>query len=251
VKIIIAFKVSAFIGFLFIQMTYAQFQSEGELSIDKGILQLEITFLNQSEGVGTEKTDYQQLPNNLLRYGVSNNTEIRLVINLEGTQQDSGQGLEYKIGSTQLGAKVAFNKQNDSKTKGAFFSHLIFPKNWNDFSSSFGYSNQLVLKQNINSKFSLTSNFGYTHFNNSIGYYNYTAVAVLNISNKFSLFVEPYGVFDAKSNSVSNIDFGFSYYLANLQFDFAIGTGIDNKMIHQGMVITWRPLTKLLKTIVD
>ena len=96
-KIIIAFKVSAFIGFLFIQMTYAQFQSEGELSIDKGILQLEITFLNQSKGVGTEKTDYQQLPNNLLRYGVSNNTEIRLVINLEGTQQDSGQGLEYKI----------------------------------------------------------------------------------------------------------------------------------------------------------
>ena len=250
-KIIIAFKVSAFIGFLFIQMTYAQFQSEGELSIDKGILQLEITFLNQSKGVGTEKTDYQQLPNNLLRYGVSNNTEIRLVINLEGTQQDSGQGLEYKIGSTQLGTKVAFNKQNDSKTKGAFFSHLIFPKSWNDFSSSFGYSNQLVLKQNINSKFSLTSNFGYTHFRNRIGYYNYTAVAVLNISNKFSLFVEPYGVFDAKSNSVSNIDFGFSYYLANLHFDFAIGTGIDNKMIHQGMVITWRPLTKLLKTIVD
>ena len=246
-KIIIAFKVSAFIGFLFIQMTYAQFQSEGELSIDKGILQLEITFLNQSKGVGTEKTDYQQLPNNLLRYGVSNNTEIRLVINLEGTQQDSGQGLEYKIGSTQLGAKVAFNKQNDSKTKGAFFSHLIFPKNWNDFSSSFGYSNQLVLKQNINSKFSLTSNFGYAHFSNRIGYYNYTAVAVLNISNKFSLFVEPYGVFDAKSNSASNIDIGFSYFLANLQFDFAIGTGIDNKMIHQGIVITWRPIKKAVK----
>ena len=80
-----------------------------------------------------------------------------------------------------------------------------------------------------------------------MGYYNYTAAAVLNISNKFSLFVEPYGDFDAKSNSASNIDFGFSYFLANLQFDFAVGTGIDNKMIHQGIVITWRPIKKAAK----
>ena len=240
-KIIIASKVIAIIGFLFIQTTYAQFQSEGELSIDKGVIQLETTFLNQSQGVGAQKIDYQQLPYNLLRYGVSNNAEIRLVINFEGTHKDSGQGLQYKIGSSQLGAKVAFNKQNDSKTKGAFFSHLIFPKNWNDFSSSFGYSNQFVIKQNINSKFSFTSNFGYTHFSNGMKYYNYTAVSILNISNKFSVFVEPYGVFDSKSNLLSNIDFGFSYYLVNFQFDFAIGTGINNKMIHQGMVITWRP----------
>jgi len=247
VKIITACKATVLIGFLFIQTTHAQFQSEGELSIDKGILQFETTFLNQSEGAGAEKTNYQQLPNNLFRYGVSNNAEIRLVIALEGTQQDSGQAMLYKMGSIELGAKVAFNKQNDSKTKGAFFSHLIFPQNWDDFSNSFGYSNQLVLTQYINSKFSLTSNFGYTHFSNGMGYYNYTAAAVLNISNKFSLFVEPYGDFDAKSNSASNIDFGFSYFLANLQFDFAVGTGIDNKMIHQGIVITWRPIKKAAK----
>ena len=246
-KIIIASKVKTLIGFLLIHMTYAQFQSEGELSIEKGILQLETTFLNQSEGAGAEKINYQQLPYNLLRYGVSNNTEIRLVINFEGTQQDSGQGLQYKIGNTQLGAKVAFNRRNDSKTKVAFFSHFIFPQNWDDFSNSSGYSNQLVLTENINSKFSVTSNFGYTHFSNGTRYYNYTAVAILNISNKFSVFIEPYGVFDAKSNSASNIDFGFSCFLSNLQFDFAIGTGIDNKMIHQGMVITWRPIRKAVK----
>jgi hypothetical protein len=146
-----------------------------------------------------------------------------------------------------LGAKVAFNRRNDSKTKVAFFSHFIFPQNWDDFSNSSGYSNQLVLTENINSKFSVTSNFGYTHFSNGTRYYNYTAVAILNISNKFSVFIEPYGVFDAKSNSASNIDFGFSCFLSNLQFDFAIGTGIDNKMIHQGMVITWGPIREAVK----
>ena len=68
-KIITACKATVLIGFLFIQTTHAQFQSEGELSIDKGILQFETTFLNQSEGAGAEKTNYHQLPNNLSDMG--------------------------------------------------------------------------------------------------------------------------------------------------------------------------------------
>ncbi len=237
-KIIIASKVKAFIGFLFIQMTYAQFQSEGELSIEKGILQLETTFLNQSKGAGAEKIDYQQLPNNLLRYGVSNNTEIRLVINLEGTQQDSGQGFT-PIGNTNTSFTGVYDGAD------YFINNLTINRVYSNNIGFFGFLIGSHSKYKFKVQF--TSNFGYTHFSNGMGYYNYTAVAVLNISNKFSLFVEPYGVFDAKSNSASNIDFGFSYFLSNLQFDFAIGTGIDNKMIHQGMVITWRPIRKAVK----
>ena len=54
-------------------------QTESAVTVDPGILQIESGLLSQVEGEGVNRFKSIVLPTNLLRYGISNNVELRLV----------------------------------------------------------------------------------------------------------------------------------------------------------------------------
>jgi len=207
-----------FLGYSAISQTIATDRpsalTENSTSLYKNGIQLESGFLIQLDSGETQPIS---APNLLLRYGLTEKTELRLMNDVLVDKEN------VKLGVWTIGAKIQLYKSD--KVNLSVLPSIQIPSVYDDIGSlSEQPINAKVIGNYVLSKAnSVGYTIGYTFNNNEIGYSLFLGH---NFSDKISTFIELYGF-----NDQLNIDAGLAYLIQDkLQFDAYFGTGLNNKM---------------------
>ena len=197
--------------------------TENSTSLYKNGIQLESGFLIQLD---SGKTKSISAPNLLLRYGLTEKTELRLMNDVLVDEEN------VELGVWTIGAKIQLYKSD--KVNLSVLPSIQISSVYDDI----GY----LSEQSINAKVignyvvskanSVGYTIGYTFNNNEIGYSLFLGH---NFTDKISTFIELYGF-----NDQLNIDAGLAYLIQDkLQFDAYFGTGLNNKMIFASVGLSY------------
>lgn len=188
-------------------------QGDGVFTIPKKSWQVE-------NGVIFAKQTF--INNLLLRYGITNSTEIRLVIDAGKEGSSSG----FKPISFSVKQKLISQK---NILPAISFVGYISNEKWasrNFKGEEVQYELKLAMENEISNKFSLGYNAGASDQFKSL---NITAGLSYAASEKTSTYIEYFSSF-TKVVDEHNMDIGFLYLLKpQLQFDASVGTAIFSK----------------------
>lgn len=221
-------------------------QTESAVTLEAGRLQIESGVLNQSQGKGLDRLRSLIIPTNLFRYGISKKVELRMVLQLDGEKTNADKYHQFALGNVEIGAKFVLNKKVDPAVQLAILSHIRLPKdNWVNFRENLGFLNRVSIAHRVGKFLNIGYNFGYNHYTKGYGNFVYTLAVGAGITNRISIYVEPYGDITTDSSPTSNFDYGVAYLInPNIQLDLSFGLGLNNKMSYQSVGISWRQKTK-------
>ena len=197
--------------------------TENSTSLYKNGIQLESGFLIQLD---SGKTKSISAPNLLLRYGLTEKTELRLMNDVLVDEEN------VELGVWTIGAKIQLYKSD--KVNLSVLPSIQISSVYDDIGSlSEQPINAKVIGNYVLSKAnSVGYTIGYTLNNNEIGYSLFLGH---NFSDKISTFIELYGF-----NDQLNIDAGLAYLIQDkLQFDAYFGTGLNNKMVFASVGLSY------------
>ena len=197
--------------------------TENSTSLYKNGIQLESGFLIQLDSGETQPIS---APNLLLRYGLTEKTELRLMNDVLVDEEN------VELGVWTIGAKIQLYKSD--KVNLSVLPSIQIPSVYDDIGSlSEQPINTKVIGNYVLSKAnSVGYTIGYTFNNNEIGYSFFLGH---NFSDKISTFIEMYGF-----NDQLNIDAGLAYLIQDkLQFDAYFGTGLNNKMVFASVGLSY------------
>ena len=194
-------------------------QSDGTYILPKKYLQIE-------NGVTTLNGFF--VNNLMLRYGITNSTELRLLC-------DYGKDNQL-LGFMPLGLSFKQRIINENKIIPAV-TFVAYARNENiaskDFKSkNFTYSFLLAFQNTITENFSIGYNVSTNSIKNNIGF---TTSLSYSLNEKYTVFSEYFSQFNNLQLPQHNIDFGLMYLLKNnLQFDIAFGKSLtaSNDLIY-------------------
>ena len=216
-----------FLGYSAISQTIATDRpsalTENSTSLYKNGIQLESGFLIQLDSGETQPIS---APNLLLRYGLTEKTELRLMNDVLVDEEN------VELGVWTIGAKIQLYKSD--KVNLSVLPSIQIPSDYDDIGSlSEQPINTKVIGNYVLSKAnSVGYTIGYTFNNNQIGYSLFLGH---NFSDKINTFIELYGF-----NDQLNIDAGLAYLIQDkLQFDAYFGTGLNNKMVFASVGLSY------------
>jgi len=197
--------------------------TENSTSLYKNGIQIESGLLIQLDSGETQPIS---APNLLLRYGLTEKAELRL---MNDVLFDEGS---VELGGWTIGTKIQLYKSD--KMNFSVLPSIQIPSDYDEIG--------FILDQPINAKLigsyvisnanSVGYTIGYTINNNEIGYSLFLGH---NLSDKISTFIELYGF-----NDQINIDAGLAYLVQDkLQFDAYFGTGLNNKMVFASVGLSY------------
>ena len=197
--------------------------TENSTSLYKNGIQLESGFLIQLDSGETQPIS---APNLLLRYGLTEKTELRLMNDVLVDEEN------VELGVWTIGAKIQLFESD--KMNLSVLPSIQIPNVYGEIGSlSEQPVNAKVIGNYVVSKVnSVGYTIGYTFNNNEIGYSLFLSH---NFSDKISTFIELYGF-----NDQLNIDAGLAYLIQDkLQFDAYFGTGLNNKMVFASVGLSY------------
>ena len=197
--------------------------TENSTSLYKNGIQLESGFLIQLDSGETQPIS---APNLLLRYGLTEKTELRLMNDVLVDEEN------VELGVWTIGAKIQLYKSD--KVNLSVLPSIQISSVYDDIGSlSEQPINAKVIGNYVLSKAnSVGYTIGYTFNNNEIGYSLFLGH---NFTDKISTFIELYGF-----NDQLNIDAGLAYLIQDkLQFDAYFGTGLNNKMVFASVGLSY------------
>lgn len=240
---------------LFSSVTYAQTivtdrpdQTEASSTVPKQSFQIESGLIAQFSGSGNSRARSFTAPTTLFRYGVIKCLELRLVseLALQHTGEGRGSVRTFGINDLQVGLKVQLFRKDDNATEVALMSHLVVPSGSSGQSNGlFGTVNKLCISHGLSDRIGLGYNVGYNYLGGRYGDLTYSLSVAFGITDKLGIFLEPYGSWNDFDTVTTNFDGGFTYLIKdNLQYDFSIGVGLDNRMNFISTGISWNIATK-------
>lgn len=192
--------------------------------------------INLEQGDYTKKSNYQGYANWAfpfdLRYGITDKIEIMASIKPNFAAQDGYYGgIEYSL--MDYAGSLRYNifkaKNYGSFSLGAGYRYISYEGGIAN--AKVGIA-KLLYSLPLGQRLVLGTNLGYSHFNetgydnstNARGSFDYTAILMFNITQKFGLSLETYG---SKSN-ISNLFFDGGFYWLpnnNVQVNMFFATG--------------------------
>ena len=214
-------------------------QTESSSTIDAGALQIESGILVAYEGGGAYTRADRQilLPTTLLRFGITEKVELRLLSQLE-SQRIFDRNFDG-ISDLEIGTKIQLVQDESKRAEMAFLSHLVLPTGTYDLSGgTFGIINKFSASYSFKN-FGLGYNAGFNYLGEGIDL-TYSLALGTSLNDKISVYAEPYGQLTEFEEFVLNFDAGFTYLSnENLQFDFSFGTGISHRMNYISVGVSW------------
>lgn len=215
-------------------------QTEASSTVPKGSIQLESGILLQKEKLDIVDIESFAAPSNLIRYGLTSGFELRLFHQLEklsanGTKVASG------MNDIEIGAKVQLLKKEDVNTEIAFLTHIILPTGSDALTiDKFGTINKLSIAHELNEKSGIGYNIGYNNYGIGKGDFTYSIALGYSLTDKFGLYVEPFGEFVEFDEHIASFDAGFTYLAQeNLQLDISYGLGLNHDMSYYSLGFSW------------
>jgi hypothetical protein len=207
-------------------------QTESSSTVPKGSFQIESGVLfvsSKSEGISMRET---LAPSTLLRYGITNGIEIRLVNQFESIKNKTTSEKANGISDLEIGTKFQILQKDGVNTEIAFVSHLILPTGSKELTiDNFGTINKLSISHAISDKVGIGYNVGYDYFGVGKGNFTYSLALAIGLTSKLGIYLEPYGGILEFKNHEANFDAGFTYLVKdNFQLDASFGTGLNHTM---------------------
>lgn len=215
-------------------------QTESASVVGRGVLQIESGAVLAFTGENMLATREILVPSTLIRYGVTNKIEVRVMnqIGALKTPMQQFQGMS----DLEAGVKIQLHQREECSNEVAFLSHIIFPTGTSPLSNgTFGILNRLAVSHELAENIGLGYNAGYNYFGSGKGDLVYSLALGIAVTDKTSVFIEPYGDFVEFNELMANLDAGITYLVnPDLQLDFAFGTGINHTMNFISAGISWR-----------
>jgi hypothetical protein len=210
-------------------------QTEAPALVPQGGLQVETGFaFEKDKAANIESTNYTY-NTTLIKYGVNQNLELRLITEYLGEKQDisetSASSIEG-ISPLALGIKVKIADEKGAWPQTAMIGHInvktgskVFRPNYTaaDFRFTFAHT--------LSDKFSLSYNIG-AEWNGETpeATFLYTLALGYSITDKCGMFVESYSFFTEESSPDHRFDGGLTYKITNVvQADISGGLGLNEK----------------------
>jgi hypothetical protein len=216
-------------------------QTESSVTVEKNSFQIEsgLAFENFDNGAQNNFI----APSTLLRYGISENIELRFVFEHQKTKVGlDGLDIEFNgLNDLEVGAKILVLKDSDKNTEIAFLSHVIIPTANDELTTdNYGVVNKLAISHSISNKISLGYNVGYDLVakQNAL---TYSLAIGFSVSNVVGFYIEPYGSWAEQNKFESNFDTGFTYlWNPNFQLDISYGAGLNYDMHYVAAGFSWK-----------
>ena len=200
-------------------------QTEGSSTILKGTFQIETGILLSEEDNAEKKL---LLPSSLLRFGLTENIELRVFQEIEHKIYHSNTITGFK--DLQVGFKLQVFQKLNSSTEIALMSHFNIPSSSNSYSNNkLGLINKLCISHPSNSKTQIAYNIGYDYIHGETWSLTYSFLTGFQVNDKFNTYIEPYGEIIELNQYLGKINLGFTYLIKdNMQLDYSIGAGINH-----------------------
>ncbi len=197
-------------------------------------INIETGLIRQTQTIGPEKDFYFQHPSLLIKYGIVNRFELRLITELTSIKQGSINGYSTITGiyNVQLGGKFNFLKEKGLRPKTSLIAHYNFRRLRTLYKDSIDGANfRFAMLHTLSKTISVGYNIGmnWNRFGSSPAYI-YTFSPRFNISEKWFAYIEVFGCFKRprKYNPENNIGAGFAYYINdNFKIDASAGFGLN------------------------
>ncbi len=212
-------------------------QTESSSTVEKGSLQIESGML-----VGfSEETRQLLVPSTLFRLGLTDWLELRVLNQFENVKNEASGEKVSGISDLELGTKIQIFRKEDVNAEVAFLSHLIIPTGSKLLTNDkFGTINKLSISHEISKHLGIGYNVGYNYFGEGKGDLTYSLALGIGITEKVSVYLEPYGDLAEFEDHIANVDAGLTYLLRdNFQLDFSFGTGINHTMNYISLGFSW------------
>lgn len=106
--------------------------------------------------------------------------------------------------------------------------------------SNLGTINKLAVSHSLTEHLDLGYNLGYNYSGHGRGDLTYSVALGIGLSEKIGMYLETYGEYSDFRQINLNYDGGFTYLLKkNLQLDFSLGIGINQKMNYFSLGFSW------------
>ncbi|QHI37272.1 hypothetical protein IMCC3317_26510 [Kordia antarctica] len=210
-------------------------QTESPTLVPKGLLQVETGFMYEeitTDNIESNTTTFNTM---LLRYGLLDNLELRLGLDIAGTKNSArNSNFEDKFSGLSplyVGFKIGITEEKGALPEIGFLGGAFLPftaatkykpeNTGGDFRFSFAHT--------LSENWSFSYNLGAAWDGNSSNVsYVYTTVLGHSITEKIGCYLEFYGDFPESDRANHLIDGGFTYLVSNnIQLDLSGGTGIN------------------------
>ena len=216
-------------------------QTESSSTVPKRSLQIESGLLiGFAEG---EDISLREIlaPTTLFRYGITKGFEIRVVNQLISIKNKNSSEEFTGIGDLEVGAKIQIFQKKGVNTEIAFLTHLRLPTGTEEVSiGNYGTINKLSISHELTDNIGIGYNLGYNYFGIDSGFFTYSLVFGIGITEKAAIYLETYGNVGILDEYLANFDTGFTYLIKqNFQLDFSFGTGINYTMNYISAGFSW------------
>ncbi len=217
-------------------------QTESSVTVGPGKIQVEMGYTHAEDDEG-DKVKTDSLPESLVRFGIVEDFELRLIWGGYQWQETTTGGTTTRMdGANDMaaGLKIRFWEEQGWIPETALLTHLSLPVGKTGFSSErVDPDLRFAFSHTLNDTFSLGYNLGtaWTTTENSAGdlsqrnLFIYTAALGIGLTEALGAFVEFFGDIPTYSHSPgpeNSFDGGFTYQLTdNLQLDASGGIGLS------------------------
>jgi hypothetical protein len=218
------------------------------LLVPRGSFQVETGFMYSSEVSDYFTKDEVNVLGTLLRYGIFDNFEIRLWgsfsdIDYRNTDFNTDSTVSG-FGNVSVGLKVHIVEEKGLMPEMAIVAEMflrhIGPEGLHP---TYSYPvSKIAASHTLSNKFALVYNLGFAYNGEDAdGFFIYSAALNYSIAPKLTVFVEPYGNFDANDFPNHYVDGGLTYIVRNnMQLDISAGMSIGDNVNRQSESINKR-----------
>lgn len=210
-------------------------QTESPTLVPKGLLQVETGFMYEEITSDNTKSNTTTFNTTLVRYGLLDNLELRLGLDVAETKNSTrNSNFENKFSGLSplyVGFKIGITEEKGVLPEIGFLGGAFLPftaateykpeGTGGDFRFSFAHT--------LSENWSFSYNLGAAWDGNSSNVsYVYTTVLGHSITDKIGCYIELYGAFPESDRANHLLDGGFTYLVSNnIQLDLSGGTGIN------------------------
>lgn len=183
-------------------------------------------------------------PSSLIRYGVSNYFEFRLQTHFESFSSASSLTRTSGIGDLQVGTKIRLLDKPEENTKVAWITDVTIPTGSRGITPNlYKAINSLAISHVLADNINLFYNAGFNFYPTKNGDITYAIGLGVNVTDKVSFFLEPYGEYIRLQTYQASFNTGITYLVKeNLQLDFSYGSGMNHKMNFLSLGFSWNAL---------
>lgn len=200
-------------------------QTECPFIVPKNHFQMETGYVFEKD----KETVTQNIPASLLKFGLSDNFELRLIVEEVSYKDDAGTKISG-IDPVQVGFKANICKEHGIIPTTSFIGHISIPdlSTKDNKTTYYAPAFRFTMQNTLSDRFVLGYNLGAEWDGESAEpVFIYTITTGFSISEKMGCYVEAYGFSPQKNKADHRFDGGLTYLIKkNIQIDASAGAGI-------------------------